>query len=126
MFVLLVANALQPAMTGPDASLAGGFVLIVALVGANFLISKLDLLPQLHGLFNAPATVIIKDGHYLPEVLKREGIDQEECETAMREHGVTDLKEVELGVLEPDGSISIVPTGSLEHVKRKVRFHRRA
>jgi hypothetical protein len=50
-------------MTGPDTSLAGGFVLIVALVGANFLISKLDLLPQLRGLFNAPATVIIKDGH---------------------------------------------------------------
>jgi uncharacterized membrane protein YcaP (DUF421 family) len=125
VFILLVANALQPAMTGPDTSLLGGFVLIAALVAANFVVSRLDLLPRVHQLFTAPATVIIKDGHYLPEVLKREGVDQEECETAMREHGVKDIKEVELAVLEPDGSISIVPTGSIQHTKRRVRFNRR-
>ena len=37
VFVLLVANALQPAMTGPDSSLTGGLVLIAALVLANLL-----------------------------------------------------------------------------------------
>ena len=126
VFILLVANALQPAITGPDTSLVGGFVLIAALVGANFLISRLDLVPAFRGVFAPPATVIIKNGRYLPNVLRREGIDRDECESAMREHGIDDMSDVELAMLEPDGSISIVPKGSMQHTKRRVRFHRRA
>jgi uncharacterized membrane protein YcaP (DUF421 family) len=126
VFVLLVANALQPAMTGPDASLIGGLVLIVALVAANFIVSRLDTLPRFHQLFSPAPAVIIKDGQFVPQVMKREGIDQDDCEMAMREHGVEKLSDVELGVLEPDGSISIVPSGSIQRTKRKVRFHHRA
>ena len=125
VFILLVANALQPAMTGPDTSIVGGLVLIVALVGANFLISRLELVPGLSRLFSPPATIIIRNGRYLPNVLRREGVDRDEVETAMREHGVEDIKEVELAMLEPDGSISIVPKGSIQTTKLRVRFHRR-
>jgi uncharacterized membrane protein YcaP (DUF421 family) len=58
--------------------------------------------------------------------MKKEGVDQEEAETAMREHGVADIKDVQLGVLEPDGSISIVSTGNATRTKRKVRFSQRS
>src|SRR4029077_5036394 len=50
VFILLVANALQPAITGPDTSVVGGLVLIVALVGLNYLIGKLDNMPRFHQL----------------------------------------------------------------------------
>jgi uncharacterized membrane protein YcaP (DUF421 family) len=51
---------------------------------------------------------------------------EDELETAIREHGVDDLKEVDLGVLEPDGSISIVPSESkARRSRRKVRFRAR-
>src|SRR5437588_6752722 len=43
VFVLLVANAVQPAMTGPDQSLGGGLVIIVTLLLVNFVISFLRL-----------------------------------------------------------------------------------
>ncbi len=125
VFILLVANALQPAITGPDSSLVGGLVLIVALVGANFAVSRLDSLPRFHRLFAPAPAVIIKKGQFIPAVMKREGVDQEGCEMAMREHGVDKLSDVELGVLEPDGSISIVPSGGTQRTKRKVRFHHR-
>lgn len=126
VFILLVANALQPAMTGPDNSIIGGVVIIVALVFTNFVIARLDRLPRFHKLFGAAPAVIIKDGKYLPDVMKREGVLPEECEMAMREHGVADIKEVQFGVLEPDGSISIVPSGAVQRTKRKVRYHHRA
>jgi uncharacterized membrane protein YcaP (DUF421 family) len=58
--------------------------------------------------------------------MKKEGVDQEEVETAMREHGVADVKEVQLGVLEPDGSISIVATGTATRTRRRVRFRQRS
>jgi len=126
VFILLVANALQPSMTGPDTSLTGGIVLIVALVGTNFVIGRLDRVPRFHELFSGSPSVIIKDGKFVPAALKREGLTPDEAEMAIREHGVADLKEVQLGVLEPDGTISIVPTGdSVRKSRRKVRFLRR-
>jgi uncharacterized membrane protein YcaP (DUF421 family) len=127
VFILLVANALQPAITGPDTSLAGGFVLIVALVGTNYLVGKLDNLPRFHRLFTPAPAVIVKDGKYLTDVMKREGVDQEEVEMSMREHGVVDIKEVQLAVLEPDGTISIVPTTvTVQRTKHRIRYHHRA
>ena len=127
VFILLVANALQPAITGPDTSLGGGFVLIVVLVGTNYLVGKLDNLPRFHRLFTAAPAVIVRNGKFLDDVMKKEGVDQEEVEMSMREHGVDDLKEVQLAVLEPDGTISIVPTtSSMTRTKHRIRYHHRA
>jgi uncharacterized membrane protein YcaP (DUF421 family) len=126
VFILLVANALQPAITGPDTSLGGGIVLVLALVLTNAGVGWLDRFPRFHRLVAAPPAVIIKDGEYLLDVMKKEGIDQQEVETAMREHGVAEVKEVALGVLEPDGSISIVAPGNATRTRRKVRFSQRS
>ena len=127
VFILLVANALQPAITGPDTSVLGGLVLIVALVGANAMVGRLDRLPRFHRLFSASPAVIIKEGKYISDVLKREGVTQDECEMAIREHGMGDVTEVKLGVLEPDGTISIVPQGTpVQRTKHRVRYHHRA
>jgi uncharacterized membrane protein YcaP (DUF421 family) len=122
-----VANALQPAITGPDTSLGSGFVLIVALVGTNFLVGKLDNMPRFHRLFTPAPAIIVRDGKYILEMMKREGVDQEEVEMSMREHGIVDLKEVQLAVLEPDGTISIVPTGAaMTRTKHRIRYHHRS
>jgi uncharacterized membrane protein YcaP (DUF421 family) len=127
VFILLVANALQPAITGPDTSVVGGMVLIVALVGVNYLVGKLDNMPRFHQLFTPAPAVIVKDGKYLTNVMKREGVDPEEVEMSMREHGINDMKEVQLAVLEPDGTISIVPTTvAMTRTKHRIRYHHRA
>ena len=127
VFILLVANALQPAITGPDTSLGGGFILIVTLVALNFLVGKLDNLPRFHRLFTPAPAVVVRDGKYLTDVMRREGVDQEEVEMASREHGIADLKEVQLAVLEADGTISVLPTGTVMHRSRhRIRYHHRA
>lgn len=127
VFILLVANALQPAITGPDTSVAGGLVLIAALVACNYLVGRLDNLPRFHRLFTPAPAVIVRNGAYLADVMKREGVDQEEVEMSMREHGITDMKDVQMAVLEPDGTISIVPTGvAMTRTKHRIRYHHRA
>lgn len=126
VFVLLVANALQPAITGPDSSVLGGLILIVTLVGTNYAVGKLDNLPRFHRLFTPAPAVIARDGKLIPEAMKREGVDKDDVEMSMREHGVVDLKDVQLAVLEPDGTISVVPTTALmTRTKRRIRFHHR-
>jgi len=127
VFILLVANALQPAITGPDTSLGGGFVLIVVLVGTNYLVGRFDRMPRFPRLFTPPPAIIVRDGQYLQDVMKKEGVDEPEVEMAMREHGITDMKDVLLAVLEPDGTISVVPTGvAMTRTKHRIRYHHRA
>lgn len=125
VFVLLVANAVQPAMTGPDNSLAGGVVIIAALVLMNFAVARLDRWHWFHRLVEGEPTVIVRDGRFLAGNMRREGIDQDEVETAIREHGLDDVSAVQIGVLEPDGSISIVgKDADVGRTKRRLRYRR--
>ena len=127
VFILLVANALQPAITGPDNSVVGGVVLVIALVVTNAVVDRLDRVPRIHKILSAAPAVIIEDGEFLPQVMKHEGVTKLEVEMAMREHGVLDVKDVRLGVLEPDGTISIVLTTALmSRTRRRVRLNRRS
>ena len=126
VFVLLVANALQPAMTGPDSSLTGGLVLIVALVAANYLVGQLDRIPAVHRVFTPAPAVMIKNGKYINATMEREGITEDEVDMAIREHGLEGAKEVRLAELEADGSISVVPIDAkARKSRRRVRFIRR-
>ncbi len=124
VLVLLLANAVQPAMTGPDNSLLGGFIIVVVLLAVNWVVGYLRLRsPLFRHLVQAHPTVVAQDGYWLPEALRREGVDRDEAEMALREHGVADVSEVRLAVLELDGTISIVPTSSpTVRSRRRVRL----
>ena len=93
----------------------------------NYAVGRLDRIPRFHNLFTPAPAVIVKEGKYLDDVMKREGVDKEEVEMAVREHGIEGIKEVKLAVLEADGTISVVPSdGILHHSKHRVRYHHRA
>lgn len=110
VLVLLVANAVQPAMTGPDTSLAGGLLIIVTLVFANrALAESRRRLPFMRHLLESPATTLARNGQWLADAVNREELDSTDLEAALREHGIASVDEVALVVLEPDGSISVVP-----------------
>ena len=127
VFVLLVANAVQPAMTGPDSSLLGGVIIIGSLILANWVVGKADEVPFVHRLLTTPPQVLATKGELDRRAMRREGIDLDELMMAAREHGIADLKEVELAVLESDGSISIVGKDGATHKKRRrSRFVRRS
>lgn len=110
--ILLIANAVQNAMVGPDTSLTGGLVAAAALLVANFATAELrDHIPLLRRVVEGTPTLLIHDGQFVEEHLRREHIDRDEVLMALREHGVNDPSEVHTAVLEVDGSISVVPAG---------------
>jgi uncharacterized membrane protein YcaP (DUF421 family) len=118
--LLLLANAVQNAMVGPDTSLAGGILAAVVLLVVNATVARLRLRwPRLRRMVEGSPTLLVLHGEVIADHLRREGLDQETLEAALREHGVVDLSEVEMAVLEIDGSISVVSTGvETKHVKR--------
>jgi uncharacterized membrane protein YcaP (DUF421 family) len=124
--LLLIANAVQNAMVGPDTSLLGGLLAAIMLLFLNAIIARLRLRsPLLRRLVEGTPTLLVLRGEPILDHLRRESIDQETLKAALREHGVNDLSDVEMAVLEIDGSISVVPTGgTTKHVKRPLKFLR--
>ncbi len=121
VLVLLAANAVQPAMTGPDSSLFGGLLIIGTLLGANWVIGQLRLRsPVVRRLVEPHATVLATDGAWLEPVLAHQGLDQSDVNTALREHGIDRVQDTRLVVLEPDGTISVVADD-----QPRVKVHRR-
>jgi uncharacterized membrane protein YcaP (DUF421 family) len=125
--LLLIANAVQNAMVGPDTSLLGGVLAATVLLLLNTSVARLDLRwPRLRRLVEGSPTLLVLHGEVIADHLRREGLDEETLETALREHGVADLGQVEMAVLEIDGSISVVPVGAeTKRVRRRVKYLRR-
>jgi uncharacterized membrane protein YcaP (DUF421 family) len=121
--ILLIANAVQNAMVGPDTSLTGGLIAAAILVAGNYgLAAVRERLPWLRRALEGTPTLLVNDGSFVREHLRREGLGEEEVMMALREHGIADVKEVQTAVLETDGSISIVPVGARTlKARRRVR-----
>jgi uncharacterized membrane protein YcaP (DUF421 family) len=129
VLILLVANAVQPAMTGPDNSLLGGVIIIVALVLADGLVAVARArIPFVNSLLEPRPTVIGEDGRWLMQAMEREDVTIADAEMALREHGIASVTDVQLAVLEADGSISVVPKdrdGAGRRPRRRFRLLRR-
>jgi uncharacterized membrane protein YcaP (DUF421 family) len=127
-FLLLAANALQPAITGPDASLPAAAIIVMTFFVLNQAVAYgRQHSPALRRILDYAPRPIARDGHWIEAAIDREDLDTDDLEAAIREHGLASIAEVSLAVLEHDGSISIVPQKG-EHVairSRRRRYRRR-
>jgi uncharacterized membrane protein YcaP (DUF421 family) len=113
VLILLISNAVQNAMVGPDSSLQGGLAAGAVLLVANRLASELRLRsPLVDRLFEGRSAVLVEHGQLVTGQLRKQRVAEEDLEAAMREHGIESLEQVQLAVLETDGTISIVPVTS--------------
>src|SRR2546426_3241799 len=125
VLVLLVANALQPAITGPDQSVTGGAIIVAILLLFNRAVAMLrNRWPWFDALIEPPPTVVVEDGQISKAALDKEGLSETDVEMAIREHGVDKISEVKEAVLGKDGSISVGTTGNGNRYRRRrrVRF----
>ncbi len=126
--LLLIANAVQNAMVGPDTSVTGGLIAAGVLVAGNYGIAVLrERSPWLRRAVEGSPTLLINNGRFVPEHLRRERLDEEEVMMAIREHGLKDAQDVQTAVLETDGTISIVPADAktVIHTRKHPRFLKR-
>jgi uncharacterized membrane protein YcaP (DUF421 family) len=121
--LLIISNAVQNAMVGPDTSLNGGILAAITLVAVNWLVDRLGLRSSwLRERLLGTPSLLVDNGKFVEEHLRREGITEDEVMQALREHGVDDLAKVRMAVLEVDGTISVVPDDSpVTRTKRRLR-----
>lgn len=122
--VLIIANAVQNAMVGSDTSLTGGLLAAFVLLLVNWVVGRLRLRYRwLERDITGHATLLVNEGHFIERNMRREGVDEDDVYMAMREHGVDKVNQVEIAILEVDGTISIVSkqAGARHHTRRRVR-----
>ena len=124
--LLLISNAVQNAMTGPDTSVSGGIVAAATLLILNAGVTRLVWSNRkLRKAVEGSPTILIRHGKVIEKNLKEEKVTVDSLEQALREHGIATLSDVSIAVLEIDGSISVlkndeVPSASQPH--RHIRF----
>jgi uncharacterized membrane protein YcaP (DUF421 family) len=129
VLLLIIANAVQNAMVGPDTSLAGGLVAAGVLMAWHWVIDRVRLRDRrLAKLIAGEGIMLIYHGKILDEHRHRAGITRDELLQALREHGVARVDDVMFAVLEPDGMISVVRYDDMtpgERPHRRIRALRR-
>ena len=117
--LLLLSNSVQNAMTGPDTSLMGGAVAAIVLLTLNFLVAELSGVNRgFRRMVQGSPSLIIHDGELIQDHMKRERLTVDEVMRSLREHGIGSISEVAVGVLEVDGSLSLVKKDELPDTVR--------
>jgi uncharacterized membrane protein YcaP (DUF421 family) len=124
--LLLISNAVQNAMTGPDTSVSGGIVAAATLLLINAALTQLVWKNRkARKVIEGSPTILVRHGKILEMNLKKEKVTADSLTQALREHGIAAIHDVSIAVLEIDGSISVlmndeVPPADRPH--RHIRF----
>ena len=119
--LLLISNAVQNAMTGPDTSLLGGVMAAGTLLVLNYFVADLSgVNRRFRKLIEGQPSLLIHDGQVMTVHMAKEHVSMDELERALREHGIASYHDVALAVLEVDGSISCL---KYDEIKPEAQTH---
>ena len=125
VFILLISHAVQNALVGPDSTLSGGLVAASTLFIVNYALKYLQYrFPKFNKAIEGDATMLIYKGKMIESHMKKAQITEDELMEAVREHGVTNVKEVDLAILEIDGSISVLSNHYQRRTTKRRKSHK--
>jgi len=121
--LLLLSNSVQNAMTGPDTSLVGGIVAAATLLLMNLGVAEYaGVNRRFRKLVQGTPSLLIHNGEILTVHMAKEHVTIDELDRALREHGIASAKDVSIGVLEVDGSMSFL---KFDDIPESVQPHKR-
>ncbi|MES2617079.1 MAG: YetF domain-containing protein [Bacteroidota bacterium] len=124
VFILLISNSVQNAMVGTNSSLEGGLLAAGVLFALNLILRRLNYkFKFIRKITEGNPIILIYDGELQEKTLEKQQITHEEIMAAVREHGLKNISDVNLAMLEIDGNISVI-SYSDEKKTHFVRKHR--
>ncbi len=123
--LLLLSNAVQNAMTGPDTSVSGGIVAAATLLLLNAAVTRIVWKNEkVRKIVEGSPTLLIRHGKVIQDHLDKERVTVDTLTQALREHGVASVADVSVAVLEIDGSISVLKNDEVPSADRPHRHFR--
>jgi uncharacterized membrane protein YcaP (DUF421 family) len=118
--LLLVSNALQNAMIGPDNSVLGGIIGASVLFAANYAFVHLTFRSaRARRLLEGSPRVLLEDGRVNDRALRREAMTRAELLSVVRERGFDDFDGVALVVLETNGHIAVMARAAADRYRAR-------
>jgi uncharacterized membrane protein YcaP (DUF421 family) len=109
LMLVLIADASQNAMAKEYKSVADGLVLVCTLFFWNYALDWLGFHFSIVDRFIHPQPVaLIRNGRLVHQGLRRQLIREDQLQSVLREHGVSNVSDVRLANLEGDGHISVI------------------
>ena len=119
LLLVVVADAAQNAMSGGYDTFAEGAILVLTIVGWNWLLDVLSYRFAAVRRFATPARLtLIRNGVLQRRNLRREFITLEELHEKLREQGIEKVSDVKAAFLEGDGQISVIRDDGTHSGKR--------
>lgn len=109
ILLILIGNAVQNGINGGDNSLTGAVIMAGTLIALNYGVAlATSRLRAVEKIVEGEPVVLARDGRLFEQVLRRELVSRADFREALRMNGVEDVADVELALLETNGSISVV------------------
>ena len=109
VLLILIGNAVQNGINGGDNSLTGAAIMATTLIALNYGVAFVTSRNRkVEKFVEGVPVVLARNGKLFDGVLRRELVSREDFREALRMNGVEDVSEVELALLETNGSISVV------------------
>lgn len=109
LFVVIVADASQNAMSGESKTIMDGALLVFVLLAWNLVFDYAGYrFPMIRRFTESSSLLLVKRGQIQWHNLRREWITREELMAKLREEGLENMDEVKEMRLEPDGRISVI------------------
>lgn len=125
VFILLISNSVQNAMVGDNSTLIGGLTAATSLFVVNWILKNLIFKSKnLSEIVQGNPLMLVYHGKIIQKHLDQARLSNGELEAAIREHGVKDIKDVDIAILEVDGNISILSNNFTHKTVKKRRIHK--
>ena len=109
VIIIVMGSAVETAMVNGNTTLPAGLACAATLLMINRLFSRLFLRSRRlrHLVANGPM-ILVHDGQFVDEHLRRAGLTRSDIMEALREREEGDVSHVRFAVLEMDGTINVV------------------
>jgi len=109
LLLVIVADAAQNAMAGGYDTFSEGAILVLTIIGWNWLLDFLSYRFAIVRRFATPSRLtLIQRGVPQRRNMRREFITMEELNEKLREQGIEKMADVKAAYLEGDGQISVI------------------
>jgi uncharacterized membrane protein YcaP (DUF421 family) len=108
-----LGSTLATVLLSKEVALAEGALAFGLLIGLQFAVTWTSVrLRWLRRLVTGEPRMLLNQGQFVPETLRRARVTEDEVRAAVRAVGLRNLDDAEAVVLETDGSFSVVHRGS--------------
>ncbi|HEX2192858.1 MAG TPA: YetF domain-containing protein [Acidimicrobiales bacterium] len=116
VLLVVMGDLIQQAVTQQDTSIVGG-MLAVGTIGFLIVVTSYVTwrFKGTRNVIEGASVVIVRDGKPLEDILRLERVTLDEVLSGARNQGISDLADVQIGVLEADGKFSFLTRDKEQH-----------